>query len=176
LLFAAVFVIAPIVLIIYGAAGQAAAEGEVAREGLSPDVLAQHHISFNESAGLLIIPFAMTCLSAALGFLNLSGKRVGWVVSLVYEPLLLIIGGLIIGGQIFAARLLERAFKNSGDATLVHLDAKAIAVAVTKAWPTWFYPYTTYARFALATLGSLLVIVLLLTPSAKAYFRNEPSV
>jgi hypothetical protein len=105
----------------------------------------------------------MTSLSAALGFLNLSGKRIGWVVSLVYEPLLLIIGGLIIGGQIFATQLLERAFKNSGDATLVHLDAKAIAVAVTKARPAWFYPYTTYARFALATLGSLLVIVLLLT-------------
>lgn len=172
LLFAAVFVIAPTVLVFYGAAGQAAAEAEVVRQGFPADVLVRHNIRFAEGPGLLFIPFAMTLLSTVLGLLNLAGKRIGWVVSLVYEPLLLIVGGLIIGGQLFAAQLLERAFQTSGDATLARLNAEAIATAVSKAWPSWFYPYTTYARFALATLGSLLVIVLLLSPSAKAYFRK----
>jgi hypothetical protein len=157
----------------YGAEGQAAAEAEVVRQGFPADVLARHNIRFTEGPGLLMIPFAMTLLSTILGLLNLAGKRVGWMVSLVYEPLLLIVGGLIIGGQVFAAQLLEQAFKNSGDAALARMNAKAITTAVSKAWPPWFYPYTTYARFALATLGSLLVIVLLLTPSARAYFRKD---
>src|SRR5215469_1765823 len=127
LLFAAVFVIAPIVLIFYGAEGQAAAEAEVVREGFPADVLTRHNIRFTEGPGLLMIPFAMTLLSTVLGLLNLAGKRVGWMVSLVYEPLLLIVGGFIIGSQVFAAQLLDHAFKNSGDVTLVRLNAKAIA-------------------------------------------------
>ena len=135
-------------------------------------MLVRNNIRFTEGPGLLTIPFAITLLSAVLGLFNLAGKRVAWTVSLVYEPILLIVGGLIIGGQVFAAQLLEHAFKTSGDVTLARLNAKAIATAVTKAWPPWFYPYTTYARFGLATFGSLLVIILLLTPSAKAYFRK----
>ena len=91
LLFAAIFVIAPIVLIFYGAEGQAAAEAEVVREGFPADMLARHHIKFSEGPALLIIPFAMTLLSTFLGLLNLGGKRVGWMVSLLYEPLLLIV-------------------------------------------------------------------------------------
>ena len=134
-------------------------------------MLVRNNIRFTEGPGLLTIPFAITFLSAVLGLLNLAGKRVAWTVSLVYEPILLIVGGLI-GGQVFAAQLLEHAFKTSGDVTLARLNAKAIVTAVTKAWPPWFYPYTAYARFGLATFGSLLVIILLLTPSAKAYLQK----
>jgi hypothetical protein len=71
---------------------------------------------------------------------------------------------------VFAARFLESAFKNSGDATLAAIDVQAFVDAATGAYPAWF-PYVVNARFALTTLGSLLVIILLAVPSANAYFR-----
>jgi hypothetical protein len=72
--------------------------------------------------------------------------------------------------QVFTARFLASAFKNSGDAALAGLNAQAFVDAATGAYPAWF-PYVVIARFVLATLGSLLITILLAVPSATAYFR-----
>lgn len=63
-----------------------------------------------------------------------------------------------------------RVLKNSSDATLADINVKAFVDAATGAYPAWF-PYVVTARFVLATLGSLLIIILLAVPSANAYFR-----
>jgi hypothetical protein len=69
-----------------------------------------------------------------------------------------------------SGRFLESAFKKSGDATLAGINVKAFVDAATDAFPAWFL-YAVRVRFALVTLGSLLVIILLAGPSANAYFR-----
>jgi hypothetical protein len=61
---------------------------------------------------------------------------------------------------IFTAQFLESAFKNSGNATLENINMQAVVDAAAQAFPTWL-PYLLDAKFALATLGSLLVIILL---------------
>jgi hypothetical protein len=72
--------------------------------------------------------------------------------------------------QVFTARFLAAAFKSSSDATLADINVKAFVDAATGAYPAWF-PYVVTARFVLAALGSLLIIILLAVPSVNASFH-----
>jgi hypothetical protein len=47
---------------------------------------------------------------------------------------------------------------------------RAFVDAAADAFPAWF-ALAVKARFVLVTLGSLLIVILLAMPSAKAYFR-----
>lgn len=52
------------------------------------------------------------------------------------------------------------------------IDVRAVMDAAMAAFPAWF-PVNVYARFFLATLGSLLVLILLAVPRANSHFRKE---
>jgi hypothetical protein len=170
LLLAATFVIMPTLAFLYGARAQAAAEAEVARQGFPADVLARNHVNFGEGAIGLLLAVAIALGLVVLAVLNLAGNPAGRIGSWILQPLLFIAGGLILSRQVFTARFLAPAFKNSGDATLAGINVKAFVDAATGAYPAWFL-YVVSARFVLATLGSLLIIILLAVPSANAYFR-----
>jgi hypothetical protein len=53
---------------------------------------------------------------------------------------------------------------------LAAIDVKAFVDAATDAFPGWFLT-AVRARFALVTVGSLLIIILLALPSATGHFR-----
>jgi hypothetical protein len=170
LLLAATFLIMPTLAYLYGTRAQAAAEADVARQGFPADVLARNHINFGEGAVGLVVAVAIAVALVALASLNLAGNPAGRIGSWILQPLLFIAGVLILSRQVFTARFLASAFKRSGDATLAGIDVQAFVDAATGAYPAWF-PYVVSARFGLATMGSLLIIVLLAVPSASAYFR-----
>jgi hypothetical protein len=170
LLLAATSVIMPTLAFLYGALAQAAAEAEVARQGFPADVLARNHVNFGEGAVGLLLAVAIALGLVVLAVLNLAGSPAGRIGSWILQPLLLIAGVLILSRQVFTARFLTSAFRNSGDATLAGINVKGFVDAAAGAYPAWF-PYVVGARFVLATLGSLLIIVLLAVPPANAYFR-----
>jgi hypothetical protein len=170
LLLAATFLIMPTLAYLYGTRAQAAAEAEVARQGFPADVLARNHVNFGEGTLGLLGAVAIAVALVALAALNLAGNPAGRIGSWILQPLLVIAGVLILSRQVFATRFLSAAFKSSGDTTLAGIDVKAFVDAATGAYPAWF-PYVVSARFGLATLGSLLIIVLLAVPSANAWFR-----
>jgi hypothetical protein len=170
LLLAATFLIMPTLAYLYGARAQAAAEAEVARQGVPAYVLARNHVNFGEGPVGLVLAVAIALGLVALAVLNLVGSPAGRIGSWILQPLLLIAGVLILSRQVFTARFLASAFKHSGDATLAGINVQAFVDAATGAYPAWF-PYVATARFVLATLGSLLIIILLAVPSANAYFR-----
>jgi hypothetical protein len=170
LLLAATFLIMPTVAFLYGARAQAAAEAEVARQGVPADVLARNHVNFGEGAVGVLLAVAIALGLVVLAVLNLAGNPAGRIGSWILQPLLVIAGSLILSRQVFTARFLTSAFKNSGDATLAGINVKAFVDAAADAYPAWF-PYVVSVRFILATLGSLLIIILLAVPSANAYFR-----
>jgi hypothetical protein len=170
LLLAATFLIMPTLAYMYGARAQAAAEAEVVRQGFPADVLARNNVQFGEGAVGLLLAVAIAVGLVALAVLNLAGNPAGRIGSWILQPLLLIAGGLILSRQVFTARFLASAFRNSGDATLAGINVRAFVDAAADAYPAWF-PYVVSARFVLATLGSLLVIILLAVPAANAYFR-----
>lgn len=172
LLVAAAFLMVPAVGFVYGGDVQAAAEAEMVRQGLPADVLDRNDVRFDEHGIAVAAPVVIAVGLAVLALLNLAGKRVGRILSLSFQPVLLVVDGLIIASQLFAVRLLESAFDGSGDATLRRVDVRALLDAATDAYPDWL-PYLTGARFVVTPLASVLVIILLVVPSANAYFRKD---
>jgi hypothetical protein len=108
---------------------------------------------------------------AALGFLNLAGRRTGRVLTFICQPVILVLAAVIMTRQVFLVADLEAAF--AANPNLSSLDVQALVDAGEAAMPEW-YPHAVRVRFALATLGSLVVFILLAVPSARAWFRAQP--
>ncbi|WP_084955700.1 hypothetical protein [Thermoactinospora rubra] len=168
-LLAATFFVIPITAWITGGRAQRAAEAEVARQGHPAEVLARHGIRFEEEPWELALALAIGACLLVLASLNLAGSGTGRILSWIAEPLVLVVVGFVTAGQVFATRYTEAAFRKSGDLAVRDIDARAVIAAASTGFPAWLRPLVL-VRFALATLGSLLVIVLLATPAAGGYF------
>jgi hypothetical protein len=169
-LLAAAFLIQTTLAYRYGAKAQRAAEAEVVKQGAPATVLAQQQVNFEERGVEIVLPVAIAMVLAALASLNLAGNGTGRILSWIFQPIVLVAGGLVMSRQVFAVRYLEAAFSRSGDATLQRLNVRAFVDAALGAFPPWFRSLVA-TRLVLATVGSLLVIALLATPTASAYFR-----
>jgi hypothetical protein len=175
LLIALAFLSAPIVGFVYGADAQAAAEAEVVRQGFPAAVLAENNIAFDEGGAATVLPVVVALGMTTLALLNMAGKRVGQILSWIFQPIVLAGNVAIMASQRFAAQAVESAFESSGNATLQSIDVQALLDAAESGFPGWL-PYLVNVRFVVVTLGSVLVIVLLAIRSARAYFRKaEPA-
>ncbi|MGW2018492.1 hypothetical protein [Streptomyces sp. NPDC001927] len=161
LLLAATFFVIPVVAWFRGGAAQQAAEAEMARQGHGAEVLARHGIAFKEKAWEFALALGIGVTMTALGALTLTGSDLGRTLSFVVEPLVLLVVGFITAGQVFATRYTEAAFARSEDAAVRAIDAKAVIAAAGSALPNWLRP-VVLTRFALATLGSVLVLIALI--------------
>lgn len=172
LLTAIPFVLGISTVLLFGADAQAAAEAEIVRQGLPAATLAQNGISFRGDEKLAILIVAILVI---LAWLNLAGRRIGRILSLIFQPILFVLGVVIIPGQLFTAQLLESIFKSSGDAALARIDVPALVEAAMSVMPGWLIP-ADVTKLVLTTVGSVVVVILLLVPSARAYFRKaEPA-
>jgi hypothetical protein len=169
-LLAATFLILPAVGRLRGPDAQRAAEADVARQDFPVAVLAQRRIDFGASRASVVLAVAIGLCFATLGALDLAGSEVGRTLSWICQPIILVLGAVIMPGEVFTVRYVESAFEKSGDPALRGIDVKAFVDAARGAYPGWF-GFVVAARLALATVGSLLVIVLLAVPQASAYFR-----
>ncbi|MEU4191665.1 hypothetical protein AB0E69_07200 [Kribbella sp. NPDC026611] len=163
------FCVVPVAALRYGEAAERAAEREVLKAGLESDVLVEHRVRFKESASEALLPFGIAAVLFVLAGLDLAGVGPARIASWVFAGLLFFAGGFITAGQILAARFTQAAFRRSSDPAVRNLDAQAIVDAAGGEFPGWLRP-VQYVRFALTTVGSALVIVLLATPAAGAHF------
>lgn len=166
-LLAATFVVIPAIACRYGRSAQRAAEAEIVTQGFPAGVLAKHRVRFEESAREAVFPLAIAAVLVALASLNLAGADIGRVLTWVFAPILLIGGGLVTAGQLFPARFTRAAFARSPE--LRDVDVRALMDVAAAAFPAVLRPLQI-ARFVLVTVGSLLVMVALSTPSAGAWF------
>lgn len=164
------FCIVPVVAYRRGDAAERAAEQEVARQGFPVRVLADHRVQFKESGPETLFPFGIAAVLFVLAGLDLAGVGPARVVSWIVAGTLLVGGGFITAGQLFATRYTEAAFKRSKDPAVRSIDAQAIIEAAAKEFPSWLRPLQV-VRFVLTTVGSVLVILLLMTSTASAHFR-----
>ena len=170
-LLALTFAISAIEVLMSGHAAEAAAKAELVRQGLPPNLLIEHGFRFGDK-GLdgTALPLAIAAVLITLAMLCLTGKRAGPLLTWIAQPVLLVAGSVIIPGQVFPALLLESAIASTGDPTLRRIDVPAVVDAAAHAYPAWL-PYIAGAKLVLATLGSLVIVVLLALPAARAYFR-----
>ncbi|WP_460530722.1 hypothetical protein [Flindersiella endophytica] len=171
MLIAAGYLIAPTLGLLYGDDIRAAAGAELARQGLPATVLTAVGISFDESGYATVVPVLVALVTATLGVLNLAGRRPGWILSLVCQPLVLVGDLLILLTQVNRTRLLQSAIQQSGDPTVRKLDVPALLQAVESVYPSW-EPVATGVRYAVVSLGSILVITLLARRPARDFFRK----
>jgi hypothetical protein len=157
---------------LYGADAQKAYEAELASQGIDVSDLPAGSTDFTGGGGSLVFPVLIVAILVVLALFNAAGNRVTRILTWVFQPLVLLCGGFIAAGQLFAAQLTQWAFDNSGDETLESLDASQLMDAAFNAYPGWSL-IVDWAVVLLTTLGSLLVIILLAVPSANAYFRKE---
>jgi hypothetical protein len=167
---ATTFVVMPVAVYLHGRAAQRAAEAEVVRQGAPAGVLAEYRIRLDEKAGGFVLALAIAVCLTALAGLNLAGNPNGQIMTWIAEPLVLVAVGFVCAAQVFAVRYTQAAFNKSDDSRVRSIDARAVMNAAMGAMPWWVRP-VILVRFGLATLGSLLVIGCLVTPSANAYFH-----
>lgn len=151
------FLIGVYVVLADGSDAERAAEAEVVRQGFPAGILAENGISFAGSEGLAVV---LVVILVALALLNLAGRRIGSILSWIFQPVLLVMGVVIIPGQLFTEKLLARV------PAFARLDVHALVEAASGAMPGWL-PYVNVAKLVLTTAGSVAVIVLL----ALAHFR-----
>ena len=170
LLTAVPFVLSIAVVWVYGAGAQAAAEAELIRQGLPASLLSEHGISFGANTGETPLPAGIVVVLAVLALLNLAGRRAGQVLSWIAHPLLAVAGAVVVPAQLFTATFLAASFRGSSDPLLRRVDVPRLVDAARAAMPAWL-PAVDWAKLVLTTAGSVLVVVLLALPSARAYFR-----
>jgi hypothetical protein len=164
LLFALAFLIAPVAGLVFGADVQAAAEAEIARQGLSPSVLAENGVHFDEGGYALVLPVTTAVIAVILARLNLAGRRSGRILTLIVQPIFLALDVFILTSQASKAAYLGSILGGGA-------DAQAVLDAADRAYPAWLLVLSD-GRLVLTPLLSLAVIVLLVLPSARAHFRG----
>ncbi|WHT20240.1 hypothetical protein N8J89_03970 [Crossiella sp. CA-258035] len=145
----------------HGAAAQRAAEGEVVRQGFPAAVLTGRGVDFGASAASLVLAASIGLAFAVLGALNLAGADLGRILTWIAQPIILVLGLIVMPGEIWTTRFVGAAFRKSGDPAVRDLDVGSMVEAARRAYPAWL-PLAVITRFALATAGSVLVMVLLL--------------
>ncbi|MEU4606633.1 hypothetical protein AB0F43_26875 [Kribbella sp. NPDC023972] len=164
------FCVIPVVAYRFGDAAERAAEAAVEAQGASARVLAEHRIQFKESAAEMLLPFGIAVVLFAVAALDLAGIGAARVLTWIVAGLLLVVGGFVTSGQLMAVRWTRTAFRRSSDPVVRRLDAESVVAAAAREFPAWLRPLQI-ARFLLTTIGLLVVIVALATPSAGAHFR-----
>lgn len=157
---AATFVVIPVVGALYGSGAQLAAETEVVRQGFPGALLAERGINFGTGRASFVVAVAIGLCLATLASLNLAGNGAGQLLSWIFQPIVFILGCVIMPGEVFVARFIKSAFAKFDDPALRNLEVTAFVDAALTAVPAW-YRYVIALRFALATAGSVLVIILL---------------
>ncbi|MEV2273521.1 hypothetical protein [Nonomuraea africana] len=163
LLFALAFLIAPVLGLIYGADVQSAAEAELARQGLSPSVLAENNLHFDEGGYAMVLPVTTAVIAAILAWLTLAGKRAGRM-TLIVQPFFLALDVFVLTSQLSKVQYLQSILGAGA-------NAQAVLDASERVYPAWLLAVSD-GRLVFTPLASLAVIVLLLLPSARAYFRE----
>jgi hypothetical protein len=163
---AVLFFVISSVALVYGDAAQAAAERDVAAQGVDIDgeTLRRSGAQFSESRVELLLPIGIGIVLIATAVLALIGGRVGVITTWVVEMLLLVVVGYVTYGQVFPAAFLKRPWATADDERLRRIDVERMIEAAGQEFPGWLRPLQI-ARFGLATLGSLLVMTMLLSGS-----------
>lgn len=160
LLLALTFIIIPIVAQKYGRRAQDAAEKAVADQGFEQGLLLKNGVKMTESKVEMLLPLAFAALYITVAAISASSTSLNHILLWIIEGFTLVVVGMVTVQQVFVASFMKRAFKASKDERLHKVDVERFMAAASAEFPRWLYAIQA-VRFALATIGALLVIVLI---------------
>ncbi|MEU8897732.1 hypothetical protein [Nocardia sp. NPDC048505] len=163
ILIALAFVSIPLVRHRFGGDAKAAADRELTRQGVRPEVLEENGLRFDASGHETWAPVSFALLMLAAAALNLAGSDWGQTLSWVFQSIVVLANVLIIYSNLTAVPSVTAAFAKKGDPELARIDVAAFLAAAENAFPRWVMKHLTYARHTIVFGGSLLVLIALIT-------------
>jgi hypothetical protein len=147
----------------FGDEAQRAAEKNIAAQGIVIDnqTLRRSGLQLAESRTTLLFPLGIGTILVVAAWLVWSQSPAALAIAWTVEILLLVVVGVVTAAQVFPARFLAHAWARAEDERLRRIDVHAVMQQAEDAFPPWVRPLIV-ARFVLATVGSLVVIVLLM--------------
>ncbi|MGW0248268.1 hypothetical protein ACWDYH_16720 [Nocardia goodfellowii] len=162
ILIALAFVSIPVVRHRFGPAAKAAADQELARQGVRPEVLEENGLRFDAGGHETWAPVTFALMMLAAAALNLAGSAWGQTLSWIFQSIVLLANVLIIYSNLTAVQSVTAAFAKKGDPELARIDVAAFLDAAERAFPRWVMRHLTYARHTIVFGGSALVLIALL--------------
>ena len=160
LLLAVTFIVIPIVAQKYGKRAQDAAEKAVTDQGFEQGLLLKNGVKMTESKIEMLLPLAFAAMYIIVATISATSAHSNHTLLWVVEGFTLVVVGMVTAQQVFVTAFIKRAFKVSKDERLHKVDVEHFMAAASVEFPRWLRPIQI-VRFLLATIGSLLVIVLI---------------
>jgi hypothetical protein len=157
ILVALAFVSIPLVRHRYGATAMAAAQAELARQGVRTTVLTENGMRFDASGHETWAPVSIAALLAGAAGLNLFAVSWAGTATWIVQTLVLAASGLILYSQLTATTSVQAAFARKGDPELAGIDVPALLKAAEAGFPNWTWTLQT-VRHVVAFGASILAL------------------
>ena len=158
LLVAAAFVSIPVVRHRFGPAATAAAEAELRRQNVRPEVLAENKLRFDAGGHETAAPVAVASVMTVVAALNLAGADVAQLLTWIFSSLVLLMNAVIVYSNLTAVKSVEAAFRRKGDPKLARVEVASFLEAAERAFPGWVRAQT-YVRNTIVFGGSVIALI-----------------
>ncbi|MFC8593134.1 hypothetical protein ACFWXA_34705 [Streptomyces atroolivaceus] len=155
---AAAFVSIPVVRHRFGPAAKAAAEAELRRQNVRPEVLEENNLRFDAGGHETAAPVAVAAVMTAIAAVNFAGAAPAQVMTWIFSSLVLLMNAVIVYSNLVAVRSVEAAFRRKEDPELARVEVKPFLQAAEDAFPRWVRAQT-YLRNTVVFGGSTVALV-----------------
>lgn len=159
LLIGLAFVSIPWVRARYGPRAQAAAEAELTRQGVRPQILTENKLRFDHGGHETVVPVTVALVMAACAALNLFDAPIATPANWIFQILVLLGNTAILYSNLTAVQGVQAVFAKKGG-ELADIDVKAFLTAAENAFPTWVFSILQNIRHLIAFGGSIAILVI----------------
>ncbi|GIG64424.1 hypothetical protein [Phytomonospora endophytica] len=153
------FVSIPWVRARYGPRAQAAAEAELTRQGVRPEILGENKLRFDHGGHETIVPVTVALVMGACAALNIAGASIATPANWIFQTLVLLGNAAILYSNLTAVKGVETAFAKKGG-ELAAIDVKAFLTAAENAFPKWVFSILQNIRHVIAFGGSIAILII----------------
>ncbi|MGC4866209.1 hypothetical protein ACLQ3B_12355 [Micromonospora sp. DT53] len=137
LLVAVAFVSIPMIRHRFGPAAKAAAEAELRRQAVRPEVLQENNLRLDASGHETAAPVTVAVVMTAVAALNLAGAGPAQLLTWIFSSLVVLMNVVIVYSNRTAVKSVEAAFQRKGDPELARVEVASFLRAAENAFPGW---------------------------------------
>jgi len=158
LLVAVAFVSIPLVRHRFGPAAKAAAQAELRRQNVRPEVLEENKLRFDAGGHETAAPVAVAAAMLLTAGLNLADAGLAQPLTWVFSSLVLLLNAGIVYSNRTAATSVQAAFRRKNDPELARVQVAPFLEAAENAFPAWVR-VQTYIRNTIVFAGSAVALI-----------------